>query len=218
MKLQISGVALLGVTLLAGQARASNVTINFDNLGPFVIVTNQYPSVTFSSIQFGEVVETTAQNPPYKGSPPNLICTFNGGTMDCAADILLVFTAPVDNLTFNAFGNITPTNGTFAVADVYQGGASPSHTQNLTVSHTQAQDALAGCPIAAPDCIADPQALNFTGITKVLIRSNSDANGTAYDDFSFSTSSAPEPSTLLLTGLCGIVWAGRRFIARKSTR
>jgi hypothetical protein len=56
----------------------------------------------------------------------------------------------------------------------------------------------------------------------LVIRNDTDTNGTAYDNFSFdiqdsNPSAVPEPSTLLLTGLCGIVWAGRRrFQARKS--
>jgi hypothetical protein len=214
LKSQISGVALLGVALLAGQARASIVTINFDDLGPFVTVTNQYPNVTFSAGN-GDVVETTPQNPPYTGSPANLICTFYAGTIDCAADITLTFATPVDNLTFDAFGNQTAVGLRFAVADVYQGGVTPT-SQNLTVSHTQAQDIAANCAII--DCLADPQTLNFTGITKVVIRNNTDPNGTAYDNFSFDPPdpTAPEPSTLLLTGLCGLVWTGRRFLTRKS--
>jgi PEP-CTERM motif len=70
------------------------------------------------------------------------------------------------------------------------------------------------------DCNPDPQNLAYLGITQVIIHNNVDPAGTAYDDFSFTpqldTASVPEPSTLLLTGLCGIFWAGRRFLARKS--
>jgi len=222
MKSHVLGVVLLGVALLAGQARASIITINFDNLGGFVTVTNQYPSVTFSA-DGGDVVLTVAQAPPYQSSQPNLICTGPvGGPADCTADITLAFTNPVDNLSFGAYGNITAFGGTFAKADVYQGGASPSQANiPLTVKHTKADDTAANCPPTAADCVSDPQSLNFTGITKVVIHGNSDNNGTAYDDFSFSTiasvtTDAPEPSTLLLTGLCGIVWTGRRFLARKS--
>jgi hypothetical protein len=213
MKLQILGVALLGVTLLGVQARAES--INFDNLGPGVSVTNQYPNVIFSSNP-GEFVFTYPQAPPYQSSPPNLICTgTSGASIDCTSDITLTFTTAVDNITFNAFGNQTAFGGTFAVAAVYLGGSqSPTFQQALTVKHTQAQDITAGCTIM--DCLADPQTLNFIGISKVVIHSNIDPNGTAYDDFSFAVEGAPEPATLLLTGLCGIVWAGRRFLGRKA--
>lgn len=212
MKLQILGGALLGVALLGVQAQAES--INFDNLGPAVIVTNQYPNVIFSSNP-GEFVLTYPQAPPYQSSPPNLICTgSSGASIDCTSDITLTFAAAIDNLTFNAYGNQTAFGGTFAVAAIYLGGAvSPTFQQALTVKHTQAQDTTANCQIM--DCLADPQALNFIGISKVVIHSNTDPNGTAYDDFSFAVEGAPEPSTLLLTGLCGIVWAGRRFLGRK---
>jgi len=231
------GVALLGVVFLTGQARAGTLeNINFDTtnfatnlpstppLGNFVTITNQYPNVVFSS-SGGDVILTTCQNnpactganPPYLGSFPNLICTgLSGGPIDCSHDITLTFTTLVDNIAFSAYGNQTPAPGQFALADVYQGTiATPILTNPgipLDVSHT------VHCASATLDCAGDPQALNFIGITKLVIHGNTDLNGTAYDDFSFTveTSGAvPEPSTLLLTGLCGIVWAGRRFLARK---
>src|ERR1700688_4589805 len=72
MKPQILGVALLGVALLAGQARAGALeTINFDTnpvLGNVVTITNQYPNVIFSA-GGGDVVLTTCQNNPACTSP-----------------------------------------------------------------------------------------------------------------------------------------------------
>jgi hypothetical protein len=219
MKPQILGVAMLGVALMAGQARAGVLeTINFDTnpvLGNLVTITNQYPNVIFSA-GGGDVVMTTSQNPPYLGSAPNLICTGpSGGPIDCTHDFTLTFTALVDNIAFTAYGNQTAAPLQFALADVYQGTiATPVLTHQgipLDVSHT------VHCASPTLDCAGDPQALNFTGITKLVIRGNTDVMGTAYDDFSFTVEGAiPEPSTLLLTGLCGIVWAGRRFLARKS--
>lgn len=219
MKPQILGVALLGVALLTGQARAGVLeTINFDTLGNMVTVTNQYANVTFSA-GGGDVVLTTSQNPPYLGSVPNLVCTgVSGGVLDCAHDITLTFSTLVDNLTFTAFGNQNVAPAQFALADVYQGTILAPVLTNpnipLDVSHT------VHCGGAALDCAGDPQSLAFTGITKLVIHGNSDPAGTAYDDFAFTVedgaSAAPEPATLLLTGLCGLVWAGRRFLARKS--
>jgi len=222
MKPQILGVALLGVAFLAGQARAGLLeTINFDTLGPAVSVTNQFANVVFSA-GGADLVLTTAQNPPYLGSPPNLICTgtITPSAIDCTQDIMLVFSTPVDNITFNAFGNATTAPGQFAFADVYQGTvASPvlSHPNiPLDVSHTT----HCGVPgDVVRDCAADPQSLAFTGITILRIHGNTDPAGTAYDDFVFTVETSgtiPEPSTLLLTGFCGIVWAGRRFLARKA--
>jgi hypothetical protein len=224
IKPQILGVALLGVALLTGQARAGTLeSINFDNLGNLVTVTNQYTNVTFSA-SGGDVVLTTCQNnvacinPPYLGSFPNLICTGTApGTIDCTHDFTLTFSTPVDNLTFTAFGNQIPAPGTFALADVYINGILLPQNTNipLNVSHT------VHCADPTKDCAGDPQALNFTGITTVFIHSNAELptnGGTAYDDFAFTVEGGgtiPEPSTLLLTGLGGIVWAGRRFLARK---
>ena len=227
MKLQVLGVALLGMAFLASQARAGTLeTINFDTnptLGNFVTVTNQYPNVIFSA-GGGDVVLTTCQNnpactganPPYLGSFPNLICTGpSGGPADCTHDFTLTFTTLVDNITFTAFGNQTAAPGQFALADVYQNGILTQPNIPLDVSHT------VHCAPSTNDCAGDPQALNFIGISKLFIHGNTDPAGTAYDDFAFTVETAvtatPEPSTLLLTGLCGIVWAGRRFLSRKNS-
>jgi len=225
MKLQILGVALLGAAFLTGQARAGILeVIDFDTtnfatnlpstpaLGNLVTITNQYPNVVFSA-SGGDVVLTTNQNPPYLGSQPNLICTGPaGGPVDCTHDITLTFSTLVDNIDFTAYGDQTPAPGQFALADVYQNGILTHPNIPLDVSHT------VHCAAPTLDCAGDPQALNFTGISQLVIHNNTDPNGTAYDDFSFtveSSSPSPEPSTLLLTGLCGIVWAGHRFRARK---
>jgi hypothetical protein len=211
MKLQTMGVALLGVALLAGQARAAVVTINFDNLGNGAVVTNQYAGVTFSS-SGGDVILTTAQNPPYLGSVPNLICSGPvGGPVDCTHDVILTFSTPVNNLTFDAFGNQTPAPGTFALVDVFRVSGGSILNQALNVSHT------VHCGSPTLDCLGDPQSLPYVGITQIVIHNNTDTAGTSYDNFSFTVpDTVPEPSTLFLTGLFGIVWAGRRFLARKS--
>src|ERR1022692_1997560 len=216
MKSQISGVALLGVALLAGQARASIVTINFDEqpAGPNVglnvtVITTQYAGVTFSSTN-GDVILIDTQAQYNTG---NLICTGTGrgsaasptyAGLDCTQDVILSFTTPIDDLSFDAFGNQDAVGSTFAVADVYlNGSATPSTSVALKVVNG--------------GNAADHQDLNFTGITKLDIHGSNDPNGTAYDNFSFDPpGTVPEPSTLLLTGLCGIVWAGRRFLARKN--
>ena len=246
MKTQISGIVLLlGVALLAGQARASIVNINFDDLTPgcnppgstaacatpagiapplpgshVIIVTNQYfvsDGVTFaSSGQFVVLVESgTGYNTT---STPNVISTGNAAGAVLGApsiNLILTFANPAYNLMFDVFGNDTTPNGsTFAMADVYQDGVVT--TIPLLVSQ-------GGTPVNGNTGVnADHQDLSaFAGITQLVIHDDTDTNGSAYDNFSFDTgggtdTSVPEPSTLLLTGLCGIVWTGRRFRARKS--
>lgn len=219
------GIVLLGVSFLAGQAQAN--IVNFDDLGNKVAVTNQYANVIFSA-GGGDVILTTSQNPPYLGSAPNLICTGTAAVgdtpaaLDCTQDVILNFTTPVDNLTFDAFGNQTSFGGTFAQADVFHNGSLT--TVPLTVTHFF----NVNCQVT--DCNPDPQSLLYLGITQVIIHSNTDNQGTAYDNFSFTPqagpdpgpdpglgpASIPEPSTLLLTGLCGIVWASLRFLAPRS--
>jgi hypothetical protein len=229
MKSQVFGAMLLGVALLAGPAHAGLVTINFDGPGftNFVAVTNQFTDVTFSS-SGGDIVMISAQAaanplvPPYLSSAPNLICTgtpaalpSTSAAFDCTHDLILTFATPVDNLSFTAYGNQTVAPGAFAQADIFFAEGPAILNMPLTVSHT------VHCGDPTKDCLGDPQSLAFTGITQVIIHNNIDTAGTAYDDFSFTYAGgvdAPEPSTLVLTGLCGIFWTGRRFLARKSRK
>jgi hypothetical protein len=232
MKPQILGGALLGVALLAGQARAAIITINFEDLTPgcnppgstatcaspagtnVIIVSNQYllsDGVTFSAtnpfvvlVESGTGYQTTTQ--------PNLITTGNSsGTVigSPLINLTITFANPAFNLKFDAFGNdTTPAGQTFAQADIFQNNSSTATTINLTATN--------GASFSGTH--ADPQDLSaFPAITKLVIKNDTDAMGSSYDNIIFSTadSPTPEPSTLLLTGLCGIVWAGRRFLARK---
>jgi len=215
------GAALLGLSLLV-PAQASIITINFDGPGMtnFVQVNNQYPSVTFSS-NGGDVVMINAQNPPYQGSVPNLICSGSPGggvipaVIDCTHDIILTFTDPVDNLSFGAYGNQNSVGSTFTLVDIFFAAAPAITNLPLTVSHTDK------CASPIVDGAVDPVSLSYTGITQIVLHNNTDPAGTAYDDFTFSTQATthnPEPSTLLLTGMCGIFWTGRRFLARKNRK
>jgi hypothetical protein len=219
MKSQLWGTTLLGVALLAGQAHASIITINFDDLpNATVIPVGHYTDVNFSSSP-GEVIMTWSNNPPYQGSSPNLICTGTTSpqALDCMNDVILTFSVPVSNISFTAYGNQNAPGTSFATADVFQNGnnVTPSQIVSLLVSHTPHTPALCN---GTADCVGDPQTLNFSNITELKITNNTDPNGTAYDDFSFTTQSsptAPEPSTLLLTGFGGLLWVGRRFLARQ---
>jgi hypothetical protein len=194
--------------LFCGMAQAES--INFDDLANLTTVTNQYANVVFSA-GGGDVVLTTAQNPPYLGSQPNLICTGStGGAIDCTHDFTLTFTTPVDNIYFTAYGNQTPAPGQFAEVDVYQNGVLTQPNISLDVSHTVHCDTYL-------DCAGDPQSLLFTDITAIAFHDNTDPAGTAYDDFSFTpetNSGAPEPSTFFLAMLPGVIGAVRVMRAR----
>jgi hypothetical protein len=213
VKSQVFAVALLGAAVLAGPARAT--IINFDNLSNLDVVTNQYAGsgVLFSG-GGGDVILVTTQ-PTYNGTKPNLICTGPRlGPADCTQNVILNFTTPVDNLNFDAFGNATPVGGTFALADVFQNNSATATATNIPLKVSHPFDP--NCAVGTPDCDPDHQNLSaYSGITELLIHNNTDPAGTAYDTFSFTQDApAPEPSTLFLTGLCGIVWAGRRFLIR----
>jgi hypothetical protein len=215
MKYRIFRAALLGMSLLVS-AQASIITINFDDPGMtnLVQVSNQYPNVTFSSVG-GDVVLITSQNPPYLGSVPNLICTgtLGGPFPDCTHDLIVTFTNPVSNLSFGAYGNHTALGQAFGSLDISFVSGVVVTGIPLLVTHTNK------CPLPAEDCYVDPVDLPYSGITQIVLHTTDEA-GTAYDDFTFTQAATPnpEPSTLMLTGLCGIFWTGRRFLARKNRK
>jgi len=216
MKYKFGSLVALGIVLLSQQGQASIIT--FDNVGDFAIITNQYSGVVFSA-GGGDIVVTHSQSPPYLGSNPNIICTAapsatGNPNIDCTQDLLVTFTTPVDGLNFDAFGNQTPFGGTFALADIYQNNVLTA-TIPLTVSHFPD----ASCTVI--DCHADHFDFSaFSGITQLVIRSNTDDNGTAYDNFSFTAdfnqAPVPEPATLLLTGISSLICIFRRRRTVKS--
>ncbi len=214
--------------LLALAAAARAMTLNFDGPGltNLVIVSNQYPGVTFSA-GAGDVVMISAQNPPYEGSGPNMICTGTavlGGARisDCTHDLLLTFTNPVDDLSFGAYGNQTPAGQAFAFANLTFSDGSSLTDIPLIVSHTD------HCASPINDCAVDQQSLPYVGITSLLIHDNRDPAGTGYDDFTFTpgqfTSTpgqapgAPEPSTIALIATAAIFGLGSSLSRRRSDR
>jgi len=218
MKSQNQVLALLGIALLGGQAYAGIISIDFDNLPNGTTVTNQYSEVTFSS-SGGDVILATNQVPPYQGTPPNVICSgVAGGAIDCTHQVILNFSVLVSDITFDAFGNQTPLGQPFATVDIYQNGTLTLPGIPLLVTHTSYCS-----PPTTPDCTPDPQSLNYANISEIVITPTAleiGNNGTAYDNFTFDDSniiaSVPEPSTLLLLGLCGITWTGRRLLGKRS--
>jgi hypothetical protein len=177
---------------------ASAVTINFDNLGPGVQVTNQYPGVVFSS-QAGSNILTTAQN--IGSSLPNFICSAKvGGSINCVDDVYLDFTTPVSGLSFLSVGD----NNVGDVGDVRVfAGATLLGTVNIVVDGV----------------FATPHLINlnaFSGITRIEIAGITDGGGLGYDDFTFTvgsiTNPVPEASTwaMMLAGFGAVGAAMRR--------
>lgn len=151
-------------------AGGQHVVINFDDLPrggiTGVVVTNQYPSATFSSN--GGVNYVTTQ-PSYYGSPPNFICTGRYGAIDCQQDTIIDFRGPVDGLTFNAMG--VNDTGQVALIDVYQHGALTATVP--VIGHASSY---------APELQDLSQ---YNGITRIQIRNITDSAGIGWDDFSF---------------------------------
>jgi len=160
---------------------------------------------------------------PNGNSPPTsaTVVMNNGGTSS-GVSLILTFTNAASNLTFDAYdNNTTPLGQQFAQANItYNNGANTATVNLLTTT---------GCgPTGGGPCpgnpnfnglFPDPQDLSaFPNITRLEILNDTDANGTAFDNFAFSTTesqAAPEPSPLMLMGFGGLLLVVRRVIARK---
>jgi hypothetical protein len=153
-----------------------HVVINFDDLPQGgltgVVVTNQYPTATFSSTT-GNVNYVTTQ-PQYIGTNGNFICTGpDPGSIDCMEDTFVNFTAPVNGLTFDAIG--VNDTGQVAVVDVYNSSG-----------------LVASVPIIGNAGVDSPQLVDlsaYSNITEIHIRNITDGGGIGWDNFSFDTTS-----------------------------
>jgi hypothetical protein len=169
------------------------------------VVSNQYSGVVFSS-DGGPSVLMAVQDLLDQNSQPNVLCATSAP--GCNNDVILTFSTPINSISFDAYENQTPLIQAFATAAIFQNNsATSSLTVNLLVVHTT------HCGAPSSDCASDPQTISFANMTKIVITptASEGANGgTFYDNFSFTQADvvAPEPSTLLLTGLCGIAWLG----------
>ena len=158
--------------LFAGSASAADVTIDFDDLGPGVTVTNQYPEVTFSTIANYQNV-TTAQS--LGTSAPNFLCTAtSSGGLTCAQPTVLDFTENIEALRFRGVG----INDTGPVAQVraFLGGV-----QTATVDVIGQGDQ--NTPV-----LVDLTALGQVG--RIEIVNITDGGGIGWDDFSFDVCGA----------------------------
>jgi len=197
------------LVLMQGQSRADRTTINFDTLAPFTVVANQYDDAQHGFAMFSSVagyqVETAPYASSYGTSGPNFIGTAStAGGFDYAHDVILGFARAVSGLSFNATGIDSKSGATVAEVEVFQGGV-----LTQTVAIVSRGDSFT--PV-----FVDLGA--YANVTKIDITGVNDPGGIAYDDFSFvaPASSAPEPSSLVLTGLglaAGLV--ARRWRARR---
>ena len=177
--------------LLAGllglhAAHAGPVTINFDGLVGGTAVTNQFPEATFSS---NEGFEIFTFDRDFGSSPPNFICTWTSvGGFDCAKDVFVSFTNPVNALSFlvvgiNNFGKI-------GVVDVFDISSNLLGTVNIVGEGTTLGLVDLG---------------TFSDVSRISIRDITDAYGVGYDDFTFVNEAVavtvPEPASLALVGL-----------------
>jgi hypothetical protein len=182
----LAGVIMAGAVALASATPASALTIDFDDLGNGVVVTNQYSEATFGSTA-GFQIMTTAQN---AGSTlPNFICTAAvGDGINCTQDVIVAFANPVNNLTFLAVGdNMVGVNG---LVDVYDIGG-----------------LIGTADIVGDDVYGSPFAVDLSGyanVTSITIRAVTDPGGLGYDDFSFevgAVTATPEPASMALLGV-----------------
>lgn len=150
----------------AQTAAGTQVVIDFSDLANGTVVTDQYPSATFSS---------TAGNVNYVSdqsgyNTPTFICTGPvGGGIDCAEDTEVTFTSPVSGLTFDAVG--VNDTGQVALVDVYN-----------------ANGLEAAVPIMGDAGVYTAQLVDlsiFTDVTSIDITDISDAAGIGWTDFSF---------------------------------
>jgi hypothetical protein len=178
--------ALFAAGLLVAAATSAQATvINFDErpLGnnPSLV----YPEATFTSPNGIYVIDMVA------GSPPNSICPFDGGG-GCAADLNVVFTDPVNDLSFIFIGD-EAAGPVGSVLVTFGGGATD------TV-------ALIGDGVGTSGHTVDLSA--YVNVTALAI-TTTDMRGLSYDDFAFTVAAVPEPATAVLLG-AGMLALGLR--------
>ena len=144
------------------------ILINFDDLAPDTVVSNQYSGVTFSTD--AESVRAIGIASIFGTSQPNLIGTFDaGGSLNGNKILDVSFDSPVNNLSFLTVGDNT--NGTAALIDVYT-------ANGLTTTVDLITDGNA----FVPDLV---DLSSFTNIIRINVNTITDPGGIGYDDFAF---------------------------------
>jgi hypothetical protein len=201
MSLKLYRCALaVGVAMAAGSVSATVIT--FDDLATGVLVTNQYPGVTFSSDP-GEGMYTAGGTPV---TYPHFLCTAPiGGEIDCNNNVYIDFATPVSNLSIwaveaNEFG----VSATF----FFYNGATLLGTQNLI--------GLAAAPATYGYGNQFVDLSAFSNVTRLEIRgpggtgpidNSYGGNGVGWDNLSFEV---PGPSAGGLLAAAGAVALRRR--------
>jgi hypothetical protein len=166
MRFATTASLALAVSLICASSARAQVTIDFDDLPAGTLVTNQYPSATFSSEPgFGNFTEQ------FNGT---ILCTgpLGGGIPDCVHDTYIDFTVPVTGLHFMAIEPNAP--GEVAQFRIFQNGV---HTATVDLI------GLGGGGNKPVDLTG------FTHVTRLEIVNILDdpmnENGIGWDDFQF---------------------------------
>lgn len=189
-------------SMAVAAAPVSATTINFDNLGNGVLVTNQYAGVTFSSDP-GEGLYTQGGTPV---SYPYYLCTAPiNGPIDCINNVYIDFSTPVSGLSIwaveaNEYGVV----GTFYLYN----GSTLLGTQNLI--------GLASAPSTYGYGNQFVDLSSFSNVTRLEIRGPGGSGpiddsyggvGVAWDDLTFKV---PSPGATGLAGVIALAAGGRR--------
>jgi PEP-CTERM motif len=182
------------ILLVFGMRPAQAVTIDFEEFadGSQGLASIIYPEVTFTS-STGDVYINGA------GASKDF-CAYDGS---CSGVTDVVFSSPVNNLTFESAGE--ETSGLLSSADVYVNGVFVT---------------TVGISYDGVFVTYDPVDLTaFSNITRVVL-SSTDGAGVTWDNFTFDAAAAPvpEPTSLLLlgSGLAGLAYLRRRQLKRES--
>ncbi len=145
------------------------LTVDFDQLAPGIVVTDQLPLVSFATDP-GFEVQTTAVD--LGSSLPNIICTVPLGVgATCVNRLVVDFSPPVSGLSFTALGlkNVMAA----AQIDIFENGV---------FSFTVSIPGPSLAPAVPPFTVFLPFVSN---ITRIEIYNIDDAAGIGWDDFSF---------------------------------
>ena len=216
-KLTLAAIAL-AVVSLAPSAYANPITINFDSVavapGASVsgaTVTNYLAGygVTLSGMLPGESAYIfNASTTPWMAVPssPNV---FIVGGINPIDTVTLNFATPADNFSFDRVGNIAA----YSPSGTTKGPWSATAYNAANVSLGSVGEGYIGTYGDVPTVSFS---LLFSGIDHIAFTGNSygfaGTNMPILDDFSFTSTSVPEPASLALVSL-GLVGVG--FIRRK---